>query len=140
MIRTGGKMTHTINRSVYSQLLAKVAPKIIETETEYQTALTEIEKLLFNQNRTIEEEALYDLLVMLVEKYESENYPLDAATSYQILQHLMEERGLNESDLVSILGNQEIVTAIMQNECLINVTQAETLGKYFHVSPSLFLG
>ena len=133
-------MQNVIMAGVYSQLLPKVAPKIIETETEYHTVLTEIEKLLFNKNRTIEEEDLYNLLVMLVEKYESENHPLDEANPRQILQHLMEGRGLNKSDLVSILGNQEIVTAIMQDECLINVTQAETLGKYFHVSPSLFLG
>jgi HTH-type transcriptional regulator/antitoxin HigA len=58
-------MTHTIDRGIYSQLLAKVVPKIIETEAEYQEALKETEKFLFNQNRTTEEDALYDLLIML---------------------------------------------------------------------------
>ncbi len=139
MTRTGGKMTHTIDRGVYSQLMAKVAPKIIETETEYESTLQEIEKLLFNKNRTIEEDALYDLLVMLMEKYETENHPLDQPNPQHILQHLMEARGINESDLLNIFGSQEIITAIMQGECLINSTQAESLGKYFHVSPSLFV-
>lgn len=139
MIREDGKMTHTINRNVYTQLLAKVAPKIIDTETEYQEALREIEKLLFIKNRSREENALYDLLVMLVEKYETENYPLDEPTPNEILQHLLDARDINESDLVNILGSQKIVSEIIKGDSLINVQQAEILGKYFQVSPDLFL-
>ncbi|MFM2061044.1 MAG: hypothetical protein RLZZ507_714 [Cyanobacteriota bacterium] len=136
-------MIRTIDRNVYSQLLAKVAPKIIETEAEYQSALQEVEKLLFNKNRTTEEDTLYDLLVMLVEKYETENHFLEPAKPLQVLQHLMEERGMNEADLLNILGlkegDQEIVTAILQGDCNINAEQAESLGKYFHVPSSLFV-
>jgi HTH-type transcriptional regulator / antitoxin HigA len=98
MIRMSGKMTHTIDRNVYSQLLSKVAPKIIETEREYEETLQEIEKLLFNKNRTIEEDALYDLLVMLVEKYEVDNYPLESPNHQQIIQHLMDAKSINESE------------------------------------------
>ncbi|WP_071188219.1 hypothetical protein [Trichormus sp. NMC-1] len=90
-----------------SQLLAKVAPKIIETEAEYQSVLPEVERLLFNKNRTTEEDALYNLLVMLVEKYETENHPLEPAKPFQVLQHLMEARGINESDLLDVLGLKE---------------------------------
>lgn len=132
-------MTHPIDRDLYTALLTKTVPKIIETEAEYENVLTEIEKLLFNKNRTIEEDALYDLLLMLVEKYEAENHPLDVATPGQILQHLMEARSINESDLLKIFGNQEILTAIKEDKCLINSRQAEALAKYFQVSPSLFL-
>lgn len=139
MIRIGGKMIRTIDRNLYSQLLAKVAPKIIENDIEYQSALQEVEKLLFNKNRTIEEDALYDLLITLVEKYETENHPLETAKPLQILQHLMEERGINESDLFNILENQEIVTAILEGKYVITTTQAEILGKYFHVPSSLFI-
>ncbi|TAE61511.1 MAG: transcriptional regulator [Nostocales cyanobacterium] len=115
----------------------------MKTEAEYQSALQEIEKLLFNKNRTTEEDALYDLLVMLVEKYETENHPLEPAKPQQVLQHLMEERGMNEADLLNILGlkegDQEIVTAILQGNDVISAEQAEVLGKYFHVPSSLFV-
>ncbi len=137
MIREDGKMTHTINRNVYTQLLAKVVPKIIDTETEYQETLKEIEKLLFIENRSLEENALYDLLVMLVEKYETENHPLDEANANEILLHLMDARDMNESDLVNILGSEKIVSEIIKGDKLINLEQAKILVKYFHVSPSL---
>ncbi|MBC5795083.1 transcriptional regulator [Sphaerospermopsis sp. LEGE 00249] len=110
---------------------------------EYQSALQEVERLFFNKNRTTEEDALYDLLVMLVEKYETENHPLEPAKPLQVLQHLMEERGMNEADLLNILGlkegDQEIVNAILKGDCNINAEQAEVLGKYFYVPSKLFV-
>lgn len=80
---------------------------------------------------------------MLVEKYETENHPLEPAKPLQVLQHLMDERGMNEADLLNILGlkegGQEIVTAILQGDYNINAEQAEVLGKYFHDPSSLFV-
>jgi HTH-type transcriptional regulator / antitoxin HigA len=137
--KTGGKMTHTIDRSIYLKLLAKVTPKIIENELEYQETLAEVEKLFFNKNRTMEEDALYELLVILVEKYESENHSLDTPKPLEILQHLMDTKGITESDLIVILGDQKIVTEIIKGQSLINVNQADILANYFQVSPHLFL-
>lgn len=139
MIKKNEKMTTTINHNLYTELLTKTVPKIIETEAEYEKVLTEIEQLLFNQNRTIEEDTLYDLLVMLVEKYEIENHPLDVAIPCQILQHLMDARSINNSELLNIFGSQEIFTAIKEGSCLINARQAEALADYFHVSSRVFL-
>jgi HTH-type transcriptional regulator/antitoxin HigA len=139
MIKINGKMTPTINRNIYGELLAKITPKIIETELEYQEALREVERLLFAKNKTIEEDVLYDLLVMLVEKYETENNPLDKPNPSQILLHLMDARGISEVDLQDIF-EAEIVTKIMANNYSFDYTEAEILGKYFKVSPNLFLG
>jgi HTH-type transcriptional regulator / antitoxin HigA len=129
----------SIDRNLYTELLKKTAPKIIETEAEYEKVLTEIEQLLFNQNRTIEEDTLYDLLVMLVEKYETENHSLDVATPDQILQHLMDAKSINDLDLWNIFSSQEILTKIKEGSCAINANQAEALADYFHVSPRIFL-
>ncbi|MBD2147501.1 hypothetical protein [Sphaerospermopsis sp. FACHB-1194] len=78
----------------------------------------------------------------MVEKYETENHPLEPAKPLQVLQHLMEERGMDEADLLNILGLKEgdqEVNAILQGDCNINAEQAEVLGKYFHVPSKLFV-
>jgi HTH-type transcriptional regulator / antitoxin HigA len=62
-------MTLTFDRSVYCNLLTEIAPKIIETEDEYESALSLTERLTFQKNRTLEETALYKLLVTLIETY-----------------------------------------------------------------------
>ncbi|MEH1997637.1 hypothetical protein [Nostoc sp.] len=50
-----------------------------------------------------------------------------------------ERRGLEQADLVEILGSSEIVTKIMNSELEITKKQAEALGKFFRVEPSLFI-
>lgn len=60
-------MTLTFDSTTYSTLLAQAAPKVIETEEEYERALALTERLHFTKNRTPEERALYKLLVILIE-------------------------------------------------------------------------
>jgi HTH-type transcriptional regulator/antitoxin HigA len=55
--RVSGKMTLTFDQDVYRNLLAEVAPKVIETQEEYDRALAVAERLTFAKNRTPEERA-----------------------------------------------------------------------------------
>ena len=86
-------MTHTIDRNTYASLLAEFQPKVIVTEEENERALEAVEKLMGCKERTPEQNALLDLLVILIEKFE-ERYQLYAATPQSILQHLMEARSI----------------------------------------------
>ncbi|MGK7927275.1 MAG: hypothetical protein AB4290_18865 [Spirulina sp.] len=53
--------------------------------------------------------------------------------------HLLEARNLQQSDLEKVLGSREMAAKIMNGECAIAREQAESLGKFIHVDPSLFL-
>ena len=81
-------MILTFDRVTYSNLLAEIAPKAIETEEEYDRLLAVAERLTFAKNRTPEERALYKLLVTLIEVYETENYPIESEP-HEILQHIV---------------------------------------------------
>jgi len=70
-------MFNTFDRAVYTDLLLQVTPKVIETQEEYEATLAIVESLVFNHNRTPEQTALYQLLVILLEAYEQEHYALD---------------------------------------------------------------
>lgn len=65
-------MTLTFNPDNYSKLLAQYQPKLIRTEAENKNALTIVEELMHRQNRSLEETELYELLVILIEKFERE--------------------------------------------------------------------
>ena len=77
-------MTLTFSPEVYNDLLVEVTPKVIETESEYERTLAIVERLTFNRNRTPEETELHKLLVMLVETYESEHYPIPECSPDEI--------------------------------------------------------
>ena len=80
-------MTHYFDRNTYRNLLTEAIPVAIETEEEYVRVLKIVQKLTFKKNRTIEEKALHKLLVILIEAYETENYPIEESTPHEILQH-----------------------------------------------------
>ncbi len=132
-------MTLTFDQAAYGDLLAEVAPKVIDTEEEYNRLLAIAEQLTFKQNRTPEERALHKLLVMLIETYEAQNYPMDQAAPHEILQHILESSGTRQADLVGVIGSSDVVSEIVNGKRSISKAQAKVLGDYFKVSPTLFI-
>ena len=139
-IKINGKMTITFDDKTYSQLLAEIAPQVIETEAEYERLLKVAEFLTFKKNLTPEERILDKLIVRLIEDYEEENYPIDESTPHDILLHIMESSGIRQADLVRILGSSSgVVSEVVNGKRSISKAQAKALGEYFKVSPSLFI-
>ncbi|QHG19931.1 transcriptional regulator [Nostoc sp. ATCC 53789] len=132
-------MTFIFNSEIYSHLLSQHQPRIIKTEEENEKFLETVEELLSRSHPTPEEDALLELLVKLIEDFEDKHYQLNSSTPRSRILHLMEARGLEQADLVEILGSSEIVTKIMNNKLEITKKQAEALGKFFNVEPSLFI-
>jgi|GEM_PF-3200832 len=76
-------MTLLFDQEAYRSLLVEFVPKVIETEEEHNRALAVVEQLTFKNNQTPEEQALYKLLVTLVEVYEDQNYALKKSAPHQ---------------------------------------------------------
>jgi HTH-type transcriptional regulator/antitoxin HigA len=132
-------MTLTFDKNAYRNLLTEVIPVAIETEEEYERVLKVAEELTFKKNRTTEEKALHKLLVILVEAYETESYPMEESAPHEVLQHIMEASGTSQIDLVGIIGSSDVVTEIVSGKRAINKAQAKALSERFQVSASLFL-
>lgn len=139
MTRKLGKMTRTINSDNYAVLLSKYQPKVIETEAENEAAIFLAEELEHKSDRTPEEDALLELLVTLIEKFEQEHYPLPEANPHSMLLHLMEAQNTKEEDLVGVIGvDKDIVCEVVNGKRDIDKNWAKALGEFFHVSPQLF--
>ena len=94
-------------------------------------------------NKTLEETALFRLLVKLIEDYEQQVYNLDDWSDlepYEILQHLLESSGTKQADLVNVISlSKGLISSIVNGKRAIRKEQAKRLGAYFKVNPSLFL-
>ena len=133
-------MTLTFDQKKYQELLVKYQPKLIRNEEENEEALAIVEELMHRQNRSLEENELYDLLIALIEKFEQEYYsPGKASTPHSMLLFLMEQQNIQQSDLVNVIGDNDIVSEIVDGKQEINPELAKALGKFFHVDPSLFI-
>lgn len=140
MTKTGGKMTLIINPENYGKLLSKYLPKVITNETENERALGIAETLSNQQDLTPEEEQLLDLLVTLIEKFESQEYTWEnSSTPLSRLHFLMEANNLKQADLLDIFGSKGIASEVFNGKRQISKTHAVKLGKKFNVEPALFL-
>ena len=77
--------------------------KPIKTDADYRAALKEIESLMMAQPDTPDGEKL-DVLVTLVEAYESKHYPLDLPDPVEAIKFEMEQKGLIVKDLEPMIG------------------------------------
>jgi HTH-type transcriptional regulator / antitoxin HigA len=111
---------------------------IIETEAENEAAIILAESLEHRQ-RTPEEDALLELLIILIEKFEDASYPAPNVEPELMLLHLMEARNMKQEELVGVIGSRGVVSEIVNGKRSISKAQAKALGQLFHVSPSLFI-
>ncbi|MEN9518065.1 MAG: hypothetical protein RLZZ381_653 [Cyanobacteriota bacterium] len=139
-------MTLTIDKKEYFKLLDKLQliPKIIETETEYESYLAVAESLIAKKdNRSTEETALFRLLVKLIADYEENMFALDDWNNllpHEILQHLLDASGNKQADLVGIISpSKGLISSIVNGKRAISKEQAKKLGAHFNVSPHLFI-
>lgn len=139
-------MTLTISRENYINLLNqdRIIPKIIETNEEYEHFLSIVERLMSRKiTRTPEETILFRLLVKLIKDYEEETYNLkewSKTSPHELLQHLMEARGMKQVDLVGVLSpSKGLVSSIVNGKRAISKAQAKKLGEIFNISSSVFI-
>ncbi|NEO84255.1 MAG: transcriptional regulator [Spirulina sp. SIO3F2] len=132
-------MTLTFEAKTYSQLLAEVAPTSIESEAEYERLLGIVEALHFNASLNSDQLKLYKLLVTLIEAYEEENYPMSDVSPKAMLEFLMDSKQLKPADLIGVMGSEEMVERVLRGDRTLDIAQAQALGNYFQIMPSVFL-
>jgi len=86
--------------------------KPIKTKTEYKAALREIEALFDVAEGTPDADRL-EVLVMLVEKYEAQHYPIAAPDPIDFLNYAIEARGLTRKDLEQYIGSRGRVAEVL---------------------------
>ncbi len=133
-------MTLTFNLDRYKDLLSEYQPKLIKTEAENEQALMVIEKLMHTTNRTPEQDELYELLVVLVERFEQAFYQIPQENDpLSMLLFLMDQQDTPSSELVGIFGSQPAVDEVITGVSGIDRAQAKLLGNFFHVDAALFV-
>ncbi len=133
-------MTLTFNHTAYANLLVHVLPQPIQSQAEYERVLAIVEALMNKDTVSVEEERLLDLFVILVETFESENYPSqNRSTPHSRLLHLMDANDLQPADLVDIFGSSDQVITVINGTQAIDHIQAEKLSDRFNLPSNLFL-
>ena len=114
------------------------APKVITSDAQserYISVLLELEK----RNRlSAKEREFAELLTVLIEAYEDDNYLIRAASPVEVLVELMEANNLKQKDLAPLLGSESVVSEVLRGKRELNKNHIERLSKRFGVSPAVF--
>jgi len=112
----------------------------IHTERQYNKAVNMLDELIDEVNKKNDpvKESLIDTLGTLIKDYEDRNIKEPRGDSIGALIYLLEEHGLNQSDLREI-GSQGVVSEILNGKRKLNLRQVVALSKRFSVSPSVFI-
>ncbi|OYT88749.1 MAG: transcriptional regulator [Burkholderiales bacterium PBB3] len=81
---------------------------------------------------------LLELVGDLVSQYERDHYAIEPAEPKDSLRFLIEARGLKQSDLCTIVPQSKL-SAILAGKRKISATLAGQFGKFFGVSPAIFV-
>lgn len=122
------------------RMMEQGAPRIIRTDEELARYTRDLFELTAQDEPTDAELEAIDLLSMLIERYERQQYPLPQASPIEVLRFLMDRHGLKQKDLVRILDCSESSVSLMLHGARnLTVPYIRALSAYFHVPGSVFL-
>ncbi|MYC88430.1 MAG: transcriptional regulator [Gemmatimonadales bacterium] len=99
----------------------------IRDETDYDAALAEIESLMGVTPGTPESDRL-EVLVTLVERYEAENWSIEAPDPISAIRHVMEARGLRQKDLAALIGSQSHASEVLRRRRPLSLAMIRVLA------------
>jgi len=128
-----------IDAAKYGRLCAKAMPKVIANDAEFDRMAAQLEALSFKKTPTPEEDALVELLAKLVEDYDSTHHPLPDIPPRAMIEFLMDQRSLKQSDLLPVFGSRGIVSEVLIGKREPSKAHIRKLAEFFGVSADLFL-
>ncbi len=117
-----------------------IEPKIIKTKEQYQTYLAEVDRLATDDPApgTPDGDRL-ELLAKLVEDYEKERFKFKRPDPIAAIRFRMEEQGLRQKDLASLLGGKNRVSEVLARKRPLTLAMVRALNESLHISAELLI-
>lgn len=130
----GGFKMPALNESHYKDLYPL---KIIKNKQDYKLALKSLKAVFDETNGNLAEYA--ETLTVLIEHYESENFPIENSSGVEMLKFLMTQNDLKQKDLVGIVGSKSSVSELLNGKRPLNLQHLRALANKFNVRPATFI-
>jgi len=111
----------------------------IKTEADYDHALAEINELWGAEPDTPEGDRL-DILMTLVEAYETKHHPIDPPDPVDAILFRMEQQGLTRKDLEPILGSRSRVSEVLNRKRTLSLDMVRKLHKQLNIPLESLVG
>ena len=85
--------------------------KILKSDHDYYSAMERLDKIFHPRNKAEQDE--FDLLILLITKYEEENFGIEESDPIQVIKMKMKYMGLRQKDLIDCFGSKATTSKIL---------------------------
>ena len=130
-------LTHDDIPKSYAQLVGLFMPRPLHDDVDYRNALAVLDAMAGFKMNT-DQEDYFEAIATFVEKYEAEHHAIDDAkmTPVELIRSLMEEHGMNESDLGRLLGDRSLGHRILSGQRELSKAHIRVLAEHFSLNPA----
>ena len=108
----------------------KILP--IRNEKDYQKALDRLEDI-FDSKKGTEEGDELEILSILIDRYENENFPIGMPDPIEAIKFRMEQMGMNQKDLAEVVGFKSRVSEILNKKRKLTLNMIRKLNSTLHI-------
>ena len=104
--------------------------ELVKTAASYRRALASMARYFDQPPKAgSSEEAEFELLMMMVERYETEHHAVPAPDPVAAIEFAIEQRGLTARELQAIFGSRQRVHEVLRRKRRISMEQARALNE-----------
>jgi HTH-type transcriptional regulator/antitoxin HigA len=121
-----------------TQTKYKMKIKPIRNEADYENALERLE-IIFDAKRGTEEGDELEILAIVIDNYENENFPIGMPDPISAIKFRMEQLGLKQKDLVEMVGFKSRVSEIMNRKRKLTLDMIRKLNANLHIPTEVLI-
>ena len=114
----------------------KISP--IRNEKDYQKALDRLEDI-FEAKRDTKEGDELEILSILIDRYENENFPIGMPDPIEAIKFRMEQMGMNQKDLAELVGFKSRVSEILNKKRKLTLDMIRKLNTNLHIPTEVLI-
>jgi HTH-type transcriptional regulator / antitoxin HigA len=134
------EIASTADLSDYMQLVREFPLRPFRNDGDMEAAGAMLDRLLDRKTLSEGQQDYLDVLGSLIKDYEDAQHPMPQASGVEVLQFLMEQHGLRQSDLAPMLGSKSVVSEVLRGKRKLNLRHVRRLSDFFGVSADAFIG
>jgi HTH-type transcriptional regulator / antitoxin HigA len=112
--------------------------RLLKTKKDYQTALDRLEVIFDAKPGTPQGDEL-EVLGMLIDKYERENYPINFPDPIEAIKFRMEQLGYSQSDLANVVGLKSRASEILSKKRKLTLDMIRNLHDTLHIPTDVLI-
>lgn len=112
--------------------------KPIKTEQDFNQALERLE-IIFDAKPGTKEGDELEILGILLEKYETENFPMELPDPIEAIKFKMEQLNYSQNDLAEIIGLKSRASEILNKKRKLSLDMIRKLAEKMHIPTEVLI-